>query len=178
MARRALTGGAATPPAPRVRKTARAEDVAAVRELAARTGVFYAEECDVAAELVDERLKRGAASGYFFAFAEVKRGAGRPALVGYAAWGPVPMTQGSFDLYWIIVDPAYQGQGLGRRLLAAAEQSARSRGGRRLYIETSSRDRYARTRRFYRRAGYAREARLTDFYAPRDDKVIFCKMLI
>lgn len=157
---------------PRVRFRARPrrDDVAAVRRLAASTGVFSKAEQAVAAELVAERVEAGTRSGYFFTFADVD---GEP--VGYTAWGPIPMTADGYDLYWIVVEPAYQRCGLGRRLLDATELAVRRRGGGRLYIETSSRAAYARTRKFYRRAGYLRVARLPDFYAPGDDKVVYCK---
>ncbi len=157
----------------RFRHTPRPEDGVAVRRLAARTGVFTAEECKVAAELVDERVRHGRRSGYFFAFADAD---GLP--VGFAAWGPIPMTAESYDLYWIVVDPSFQGQGLGRELLGRAERAIAAGGGGRVYIETSSKPRYARTRRFYRRAGYGQAARFEDFYAPGDHKVVFCKVLI
>lgn len=164
---------AARRPTLRFRQTARAEDAEAVRALAKRTGVFTSEECAVAGELIEDRLKLGARSGYFFLFAEQ---AG--VLVGYVAWGPIPMTRASYDLYWIMVDPGRQGGGLGRELMRRTEDAVAARGGGAIYIETSSLERYSRTRRFYRHAGYRRAARLAHFYAPGDHKIVFCKMLI
>jgi hypothetical protein len=58
-----------------------------------------------------------------------------------------------------------------------AEGAVARRGGGGLYIETSSRKVYARTRRFYRDAGYRQVARLRDFYAAHDHKVVFCKTI-
>jgi GNAT superfamily N-acetyltransferase len=127
----------------------------------------------VAGELVEDRLEQGARSGYLFIFAEQ---AGE--LVGYVAWGAIPMTRASYDLYWIMVDPVRQGGGLGRELMRRTEDAVSARGGGGLYIETSSLGRYSRTRRFYRHAGYRRAARLRDFYAPGDHKIVFCKTLI
>lgn len=148
-------------------------DVAAVRALAHKAGVFTRAERAVAAELLEARLRDGARkSGYFFVFADI--GA---TPVGYCAWGPIPMTAASFDLYWIVVDPASQGLGVGQRLLALTEEAVRRGGGGRLYVETSSSERYTRTRRFYRLAGYRQVARLEHFYRPGDHKVIFCKIL-
>jgi len=144
-----------------------------VARLAEATGFFHAQEVAVAEELVEERLLKGPVSGYHFLLADDP--AGR--LLGYACFGPIPCTQSSFDLYWIIVDPAWQGQGLGKHLLLAAEAEILSLGGTRVYIETSSRDIYQPTRRFYERCGYALVAVLEDFYAPRDDKLIYCKPL-
>ena len=149
-----------------------AADVAALRRLVAATGVFYRQERAVALELLEARLTHGPKSGYSFFLAE-RHGE----VLGYAAWGPVPLTQRSFDLYWIVVAPAAQGQGLGRALLELVERAVAARGGGNLYIETSSRKSYARTRRFYKDAGYRRVAALSDFYAPRDHKLMFCKVI-
>jgi ribosomal protein S18 acetylase RimI-like enzyme len=146
------------------------DDLAALRGLVAATGVFYPAERVVALELLEERLRRGAKSGYSFFFAD-RDGQ----LVGYCAWGRVPLTRASYDLYWIAVTPTAQARGIGRALLELVERAVASRGGGGLYIETSSRAVYDRTRRFYRRAGYRQVARLRNFYAPSDDKIVFCK---
>ena len=160
------------PVAVRVRTHARPSDLASLRRLVAATRVFYPEERAIALALLRERLEHGPKSGYEFIFAE-RRGE----LAGYCAWGAVPLTKGSYDLYWIAVAPEAQGLGIGRRLMQLAERAVARRGGGRLYIETSSRAAYARTRRFYRAAGYRRVARLPDFYAPGDHKVVFCKTI-
>lgn len=152
------------------RDAPRPGDRAAVRSLVEGTGFFHPFEVDVAVELVEERLARGEASGYHFVFADEGE-----ALGGYACFGPIACTEGSFDLYWIAVGPGSQRRGLGRRLLAEAETRIRARGGRRVYVETSSRPLYEPTRAFYRACGYREEARLEAFYAPGDDKVILVK---
>jgi D-alanine-D-alanine ligase len=146
--------------------------VPALRRLVAATGVFYPGERRVALELLEERLRRGTKSGYWFCFAER---AGE--LVGYCVWGDVPLTERSYDLYWIAVLPTCQGHGVGQALLLAAERAVARRGGGGLYIETSSRPVYQRTRRFYRAAGYRQVARLNDFYAAGDHKIVFCKTI-
>jgi len=143
-----------------------------VRHLVQSTGMFYPFEVDVAVELVDLRLTQGTSSGYYFLFAESGGD-----LIGYACYGPIACTQGSYDLYWIVVDKNHQRCGVGRALLRRAEREIARRGGRRVYIETSGRDQYAPTRAFYQRCGYTAEALLKDFYAPGDDKVIYVKQL-
>ena len=149
-------------------------DSPAVRSLVERTGFFHPDEVDIAVELVDEHLARGPASGYHFVFAinEVDE-----ALIGYACYGPVPCTRSSYDLYWIAVNPDFQRHGFGRALMSAAESRILDAGGERVYIDTSGRGQYASTRAFYERNGYACEARLKDFYAPGDDRVIYMKVL-
>jgi len=156
----------------RTRSRPRQSDLRALRRLVESTGVFYPEETEIAIELLEERLRRGKKSGYEFIFAERD---GK--LVGYCAWGAVPLTNGSYDLYWIAVAPEAQGLGIGRSLMHLAERAIAKLGGGRLYIETSSRAAYVRTRRFYREAGYRLAARLRDFYAHGDHKVVFCKTI-
>jgi ribosomal protein S18 acetylase RimI-like enzyme len=162
----------AAAPALILREGAVAADLVTVRRLVRATGFFSAEEQTIAVELVEERLAKGAASGYEFLFAE----RGTDAL-GYACFGRVPLTQASFDLYWIVVRPEAQGSGIGRLLLTATEQAVAAAGGTALYAETSSREQYAPTRGFYRRTGYSVIAEFPDFYAPGDGKVVFVKRL-
>jgi ribosomal protein S18 acetylase RimI-like enzyme len=152
------------------RHEARPDDRSRVRELVLSAGVFSPVEIEVAVELLDERLEKGPSSGYYFIFAQRD---GR--IVGYACYGPIPLTAASYDLYWIVVDKAYQGRKIGQALLAETEKLVRAAGGKKIYIETSNRDQYAPTRNFYTKCGYRQEALLKDFYAPGDDKVIYVK---
>jgi ribosomal protein S18 acetylase RimI-like enzyme len=96
---------------------------------------------------------------------------------GYYCYGPTPMTQSTFDLYWIAVDPTVHGAGIGSLLLTHCETSIRSSGGSLIVVETSSLAKYEATRRFYRRHQYDETARLRGYYAPDDDLVIFTKHL-
>jgi ribosomal protein S18 acetylase RimI-like enzyme len=148
------------------------QDPAEVERIVRSTGAFREDEVAVAVELVEERFARGEASGYHFLFAETGG-----ATVGYACYGPIACTVHSWDLYWIAVEHARRGSGIGRRLLEAAESAISARGGRQVYVETSSRPDYAATRAFYEARGYAVEAVLNDFYAPGDSKVVFVKLL-
>jgi GNAT superfamily N-acetyltransferase len=159
-------------PSPIFRENVRSEDRQAVGRLVRATGFFSEEEIVIAVELVEERLTRGDASGYFFIFAEEG-----DRMLGYACFGPIPGSVHSFDLYWIAVDPGEQGRGIGRSLMAAAERRMVGRGARRIYADTSSRPQYEPTRAFYLSCGYIEEAFLTDFYAPGDGKIIFLKPL-
>ena len=148
------------------------QDSERVERLVASTGFFSAAEVTVASELVQERLAKGIASGYHFVFADYFN-----QMAGYACFGPVPMTDASWDLYWIAVAPEFQSKGLGRRLLRETEKKIRSGGGMRVYVETSMRSQYRPTRAFYERNGYGLESVLPDFYAVGDPKGIFSKPL-
>jgi ribosomal protein S18 acetylase RimI-like enzyme len=150
------------------RDTLSDDDAAALTEMVRATGFFHGHEIAVARELMDERLAKGAASGYEFVIAA--RGG---VLVGYCCFGEIPCTQGSYDLYWIVVHPQFQGQGLGKALLRETQTRVRGLGGRRIYIETSSRPQYEPTRQFYQRGGYRMVAELPDYYAPGDGKLIY-----
>jgi D-alanine-D-alanine ligase len=156
----------------RLRFEAVPSDGEAVRSLVERTAFFSRDEIEIAVELVEESLTRGPASGYEFVFADLD---GK--LAGYACYGGIPCTRGSFDLYWIAVEPAFQRHGVGRMLMSAVETRIASAGGERLYIDTSGRDQYAPTRSFYERTGFRCEARLEDFYGLGDDRVIYVKSL-
>jgi ribosomal protein S18 acetylase RimI-like enzyme len=148
------------------------KDREAVGRLVRATGFFSEEEVAIAAELADERLAKGEASGYFFLFAEEEGH-----LLGYTCFGPIPGSVHSYDLYWIAVEPSAQERGLGKKLMAGSERIMAGRGAKRVYADTSSRPQYEPTRAFYRSCGYTQEALLADFYAAGDGKVIFVKTL-
>lgn len=154
------------------REEVRPADAARVGEIVSSTGFFHDHEVAVAVELVEERLRAGTASGYLFLFAE------RDGLaMGYCCYGEIACTRGSYDLYWIAVHHECRGQGIGGRLLRAAEERIAAAGGRAVWVETSGRPQYAPTREFYLRSGYAQEAVMRDFYDAGDDKVLYVKRL-
>lgn len=150
-----------------------AADRDAIASIVTRVGNFTAAEIEVAMELIDECLADGEASGYL-TYVVVEDGA-TPPVRGYVCFGPAPMTEATFDLYWIAVDPDDHGSGYGARLLAAAEADVRSRGGRLLLIETASQPAYTSTIRFYERSGYTLASRIVDYYRLGDDKLVFEK---
>lgn len=147
-------------------------DKESVRHIALSSGFFRDDEVDVAVELAEEVLQKGEASGYHFIFALVD-----DVTAGFACFGPIPCTIGSYDLYWIAVDEKYRGQGLGKLLLRQVELSVEALEGRQIFIETSSTPKYLPTRNFYLTSGYLEVAQLPDFYLPGDDKLIYCRKL-
>lgn len=154
------------------REDPRPSDIEAVRRIVVSTGFFNEEEIDIAAELVEERIKRGLASGYLFLFAEQDG-----EVMGYTCYGPISGTRRSFDLYWIAVHESCRGRGLGKGLMAKTESLIAAQGGGRVYAETSSREQYGPTRRFYESCGYVAEAVIKDFYDVGDSKVIYVKVV-
>jgi ribosomal protein S18 acetylase RimI-like enzyme len=139
------------------------------------TGLFRPEEVATALELLDASLAGDDDYRFLGAYAGAAGGAGE--LVGYACWGATPGTQGTYDLYWIVVDPAWQGKGVGTELLQAVEERMVTARCRLVVVETSSRPDYVPTRAFYERRGYARTATVPGYYAPDDDLVIYLKDL-
>ena len=104
--------------------------------------------------------------------------AGEPGgqLVGFICFGPIPLTDCSFDLYWIATLPIHGRQGIGGRLLVAMEEELR-RTKAVVYIDTSSTPGYDKARAFYEKHGYQVAASLKDFYHPGDDRIIYRKAL-
>jgi len=100
---------------------------------------------------------------------------GSPA--GWVYFAPTDKAQGVWDLWWIGVAPARQGQGIGGELLRSVEAEVLKAGGRLLLIETSSLPAFDPTRRFYAGRGYAECGRVPDFYADGEAKVIYAKRL-
>jgi len=143
---------------------------ARLEALTAATGLFRAEEVATAVQLLDESL----AGDEDYRFLGAYDG---DDLVGYACWGGTPGTVGTSDLYWIVVDPAWQQRGIGTGLLKAVERLLVTEGCRLIVVETSSRADYAPTRAFYERRGYARTATIPAYYALGDDLVIYLKDL-
>ena len=154
-------------------RTSRPEDRQAVLDLVESTGFFHPGEVSIAAEVLDDALGEGP-EGHYQSFTADDHD-GHP--VGWVCYGPTPCTVGTFDLYWIAVAPGRQGRGLGKALMAHAEKLIAERGGRLVVVETSGAERYHATRQFYLRVGYQEAARIRDFYAPGDDKVVFTKCL-
>ena len=150
-------------------------DRSPIEKMVISSGKFNDVEIATALELVEEALEEGEESGYLFAILE--RGEKHDTVLGYACYGPVPLTLGVYDLYWIVVDPASQGKKLGRHLIEHVEEDVLNRGGRMILIETSSQETYEATVRFYERSGYHLAARIRNFYRIGDDKLIFQKEL-
>jgi ribosomal protein S18 acetylase RimI-like enzyme len=98
-------------------------------------------------------------------------------LAGWICWGPTPCTVGTWDLYWMAVDPALHGAGVGTALLAEMERRLAGRA-RLIVVETAGRADYLPTRRFYEARGYAAAARIADFYEPGDDLIVYVKKLL
>ena len=136
------------------------------------TPEFKPSEVVVAEEIIDAYLCDSQNSGYNILVAEADL-----TIAGYICYGPTPLTEGTWDLYWEAVARGKRGQGIGSMLMESAERKIIRTKGRLAVIETSSTPAYEATRRFHLGHGYEIVARIPDFYAPGDDKLILQKRL-
>lgn len=155
-------------------RAAEKADRAAIEGLLAESKEFRPDEAACALELFDESFEGdGRDEDYHFACAEAE-GKG---IIGFVCWGKIPLTKAACDLYWIAMAPAHRRSGVGKRMLRHLEGVLRERAITLLVAETSSLPAYAQARAFYLKEGFAEESRIADFYAPGDDRIIYCKRL-
>ena len=147
------------------------EDVEPVRSILAKSGVFSEDELEVALEVIDVYLSNPKQTDYEL-FSSVDD---RDRVLGYLCMGPTPITFGTFDLYWIAVHPDSHGRGIGRELLAFAENLVKASGGRLIIAETSSQPRYEGARKFYESNKYEVVAHIKEYYNVGDDLLIYGK---
>jgi len=150
----------------------READLSPLREMLEGIAEFRPGEVTCALELAELAVRDPDSSGYYALGAEHE---GR--LAGYLCYGPTPLTEGTFDLYWIASAAWARGQGAGSALLRAMEAALRAGGGRLVRVETSSITEYEATRTFYDRMCYLPAGVVRDFYHPGDDLVILTKRL-
>lgn len=124
----------------------------------------------MAEEVIDSYLHDLDGSGYYVLVAELDS-----AVAGFICYGPTPLCQGTWDVYWEVVDREQQGHGIGGALMEAAATEMGKAGARLAFIETSSTPAYDKARRFHTAHGYEVVAHLPDFYQPGDDKLILQK---
>ena len=145
-----------------------AGDRSELERITRAVNVFKEYEIPVALEVFDAAIRPGQ-TDYEATAAEVE---GK--FAGWAAWGQRPCTEGTWDLYWIAVDPALHGAGIGSTILEDLERRLRGRA-RLLVVETGGRSAYDATRAFYLAKGYEVAATIPDLYAPGDAQVILTK---
>ena len=87
------------------------------------------------------------------------------------------LTDRTWNMLALVVLPDLQGKNVGTALVQAMEDHLRSKGQRILVVDTSGKDEFALTRKFYVKNYYEEEARIRDFWAKGDDKVTYRKAL-
>ncbi|MBD2294480.1 GNAT family N-acetyltransferase [Anabaena sphaerica FACHB-251] len=136
----------------------------------AETIGFQAQELDYLKKMLSDYFKDGETESFWLTYEENEP-------VGVAYCEPERMTHQTWNLLLIAIREDLQGQGRGGKLLHYVEQTLIARGGRMLVVETSGLPEFERTRAFYGKYGFQEEARIRDFYAAGDDKIVFRKLL-
>lgn len=142
-------------------------------DIARSTEAFNEEELDVLSELLEECLEGSCTEGYMLIGEKIE-----DEDVAFLIYGKTPMTEFTYDLYWIVVSPLYQGKGIGRRLVNNMEESIlKERDKANIRVETSGREDYAQQRAFYNALGFRECGRIPSFYREGDDLVTFYKAI-
>ncbi len=136
------------------------------------TNNFKDFEIQVAMELIDTYLTDENQKDYHIFVDEDNN-----ELRGYVCVGPRPMTKGTWDLYWIAVNPSVQAKGVGSGLIAFSEDYIKKKGGWLIWIETSGKESYEKERKFYQKNGYKVFTEVKDFYDRGDSLVVFGKYI-
>ena len=143
----------------------------ALTDLAIATGLFEPQELGELDGMLSEYFSGNLGSDHCWIVDE------EDGLHSAAYYAPEMMADRTWNLYFIGVQPSYQGKGLGATLLRYVEQDLSSRNQRMLLVETSGLGTFEQTRAFYRKNQYEEEARIRDFYTSGDDKIVFRKVL-
>ena len=122
-------------------------------------------------EMISDYLNNESSTDIWFTTVD----AGTPVSIGYCA--PERMTEGTYNLYAIAVNKAHQRNGIGQKMMQYIENQLRNDGNRILIVETSGKPEFERTRNFYLKCDYVKQAVIPEFYEAGDDKVIFWKKL-
>jgi ribosomal protein S18 acetylase RimI-like enzyme len=149
------------------------KDRATLLSVLIKTRSFTSAEIDVAMELIDIVLNDPIQKDYHI-YCMVD---GLDQAIGYICYGPTPMAQGTFDLYWVAVDPDFQGQRVGSKLLNILEELVKVEGGRLILADASTIPHYEKTQKFYLKNGFQEVARIPDYYHPGNDRITFCRRL-
>lgn len=147
------------------------DDRIALIALAEATGLFEANQLDEVGEMLADYFGGNSDSDRFW----ITDDDGGPVGVAYCELEP--MTDRTWNLQLIAIQPDRQREGRGATLLRYVEQTLTARGGRVLLVETSGLPEFDRVRSFYRKCGYDEEARIRDFYKAGDDKIVYRKAI-
>jgi len=145
-------------------------DAEIIESILKKISLFNKEEIRVAMELVNIAASDQKQSDYnLFVYEEDGM------ILGYHCTGKRPLTDGVYDLYWIVTNPENAKKGIGKKLLEHAESFVNENNGRWLLAETSSKDSYSATRNFYMRNNYSIISEINDFYSKGDSLIVFGK---
>ncbi len=143
-----------------------------VKDIVAETFNFTDEEKSVAYELIDESIA-DENEGYYKSFVFLND----DNVEGFYCVGKRSLTNGVYDLYWIVVKTISYNKGIGKGLIRHCEDYVIKNKGRLILAETSSKDSYFNTRKFYEKCNYNIVSEIKDFYSIGDDLIVYGKYL-
>jgi ribosomal protein S18 acetylase RimI-like enzyme len=145
-----------------------------IQRILTDTHHFNNEEIKIAMELIDIYLNDVNQKDYIV---YVYENDSSKMAEGYICYGRRPLTDWTYDLYWIAVDPNTHGKGIGSGLVKFMEDDLKTSKGRLVLIETSGKAEYENERRFYTKNGYEVQTVIKDFYRSGDDLFVYRKYL-
>ena len=143
-----------------------------IKNILIETNNFNHSEIDIALELIDVYLNDENQKDY-----EIFVDADGDIVNGYICIGPRPLTKGTYDLYWIAVNPNVQAKGIGSGLVKYIEEHIAKLKGRLILIETSGKPSYEKERKFYLKNSYTQLVDIKDFYDVNDSLIVYGKYI-
>ena len=145
----------------------KSQDISALKHVIDETGLFPS-------EMLEDMLSGFLSGGHEDIWLSCED---QNEIIGFCYAIPEPLTDGTWNMLAIAVHPGRQAKGAGTKIVVELETRLRAQGRRILIVDTSSKAEFAQTRDFYLKNGYTEEARIRDFWAAGDDKVVFRKSL-
>ncbi len=142
----------------------------AVCDIVSRIKNFNGKDKEIAVELIEHCLEYDDGEYIIDCVLEKDK------VIGYICYGEASLTEGVYEVYYIAVDPVYQGKGIGKFLMESVEKKLKPKA-RMIHIETSSDKTYLPTQKFYEKLNYKEIARIRDFYKVGEDKILYEKRL-
>ncbi|MGU3163646.1 GNAT family N-acetyltransferase [Vibrio cholerae] len=98
-------------------------------------------------------------------------------MTGVAYCVPMEMTNETWNVLMLLVDPDLHRSGIGKALMRLMESTLTEQGKRLLIVETSSTDDFQTARAFYHAIGYSKQGTIEHYYDNDDHKITFTKKL-
>ncbi|MEM6660727.1 MAG: GNAT family N-acetyltransferase [Pseudomonadota bacterium] len=143
-------------------RPARSDDIPRIGTIAGAAGLFPPE---MVADMIAPGL---AGEGDLWSVIEAQG-----TTAGFTFSRPEEITDRTWNILALGLDPAFQGQGLGTALLRGTEAALPD--ARMIIIETTQLPEQDAARALYAAAGYEQQAHIPDFYGDGEDKVVFVK---
>jgi ribosomal protein S18 acetylase RimI-like enzyme len=139
-------------------------------KIAQETGVFNPQAIEVMKEVIDNYV-RNPDKDYWLIEEKCDN-----KVVGFVIFGRTPITDFTWDIYWLVVNKDFQRKGIGKILFKRVQEHILQRDKRAvLRVETSAEKDFDQARKFYIREGFEESGRIVDFYSEGNDLVTYYK---